>query len=33
MVQHNLRPIGSGVDVRAGYLPANDKIRMVFALL
>lgn len=33
MVQHNLRPIGSGVDTRAGFLPANDEIRVMFALL
>ena len=25
MVQHNLRPVGSGVDIRAGYLTANDE--------
>lgn len=30
MVQHKLRPIGSGV---AGFLPANDEIRVIFALL
>lgn len=33
MVQHNLRSIGSGVDIRAGFLPANDEIRVMFALL
>lgn len=33
MVQHNLRPVGSGVDIRAGYLTANDEIGVMFALL
>lgn len=32
MVQHNLRPIGSGADIRAGSVPANDEIRVMFAL-
>lgn len=33
MIQHNLRPIGSGVDIGAGSLPANDELRVMFALL
>lgn len=33
MVQHNMRPIGSGVGIRAGSLPANDEKSVTFALL
>lgn len=33
MVQHNLKSIGSGVDIRARFPPTNDEIRVIFALL